>query len=89
MCKLQWNKKKHNEKYEGSCNFVSSCYIAAMFLFLFFYSVVSVNVQLRIVLLQNISKTESLKSWISNLDQFGEYFCRVLLLSQSVVVYQF
>ena len=61
MCKLQWNKKKHNEKYEGSCNFVSSCYIAAMFLFLFFYSVASVNEQLRIVLLQNISKTESLR----------------------------
>lgn len=60
MCKLQWN-KKNNEKYEGPCNFVSSCYIAAMFLFLFFYFVVSVNEQLRIVLLQNISETESLR----------------------------
>ena len=50
-----------NKKYEGSCKFVSSCYIAAMFLFLFFYFVVSVNEQLRTVLSQNISKTESFR----------------------------
>ena len=41
--------------------FVSYCYIAAVFLFLFFYFIVSVNEQLMIVLLQNISKIESVR----------------------------
>ena len=76
MCELQWNKK--TEKYKGSCNFVSSCYIAAMFLFLFFYFVVSVNEQLRIVLLQKASKTESLRVrfqiW-TNLGSISAEFC--------------
>ena len=58
-------------------------------LFLFFYFVVSVNEQLRIVLLQNISKTESLRVRFqisTNLESISAEF---LLVSQSVVVYQF
>ena len=66
-----------------------SCYIAAIFLFLFFYFVVSVSEQLRIVLLQNIPKTESLRVGFQILTNLGSVSAEFLLLSQSVVVYKF
>ena len=68
---------------------MSSCYIAAIFLFLFFYFVVSVNEQLRIVLLQNIPKTESLRVGFQILTNLGSVSAEFLLLSQSVVVHKF
>ena len=60
-----------------------------LFLFLFFYFVVSVNEQLRIVLLQNISKTESLRVGFQISINLGSISAEFLLVSQSVVVYQF
>ena len=64
--------------------------IAAIFLFLFFYFVVSVNdEQLRIVLLQNISETESLRVGFQIWTNLGSISAEFLLVSQSVVVYQF
>ena len=58
-------------------------------LFLFFYFVVSVNEQLRIVLLQNISKTESLRVRFQISTNLESTSAEFLLVSQSVVVYQF
>ena len=60
-----------------------------LFLFLFFYFVVSVNEQLRIVLLQNISKTESLRLGFQISINLGSISAEFLLVGQSVVVYQF
>lgn len=59
------------------------------FCFCFFYFVASVNEQLRIVLLQNIPKTESLRVVFQILTNLGSVSAEFLLLSQSVVVYKF
>ena len=65
------------------------CLRVTLLLFLFFYFVVSVNEQLRIVLLQNIRKTESLRDRFQISTNLGSISAEFLLVSQSVVVYQF
>ena len=85
MCKLQWNKK--TMKSMKAC--VILCLRVTLLLFLFFYFVVSVNEQLRIVLFQNISKTEILRVRFQISTNLGSISAEFLLVSQSVVVYQF